>query len=66
MGLAEGSQEIEFGKAFPLEHNLGKFFFCFEQSDKLDSRPHKWHIVSQGMLSWPGANRSDLSHWRHA
>ena len=23
MGLAEGSQEIEFGKAFPLEHNLG-------------------------------------------
>ena len=26
MGLAEGSQEIEFGKAFPLEHNLGENF----------------------------------------
>ena len=24
MGLAEGVEEIEFGKAFPLEHNIGK------------------------------------------
>ena len=23
MGLVEGADEIEFGKAFPLEHNLG-------------------------------------------
>ena len=25
MGLVEGADEIEFGKAFPLEHNLGLF-----------------------------------------
>ena len=37
MGLAEGANEIEFGKAFPLEHNIGN---CLNS----DFREFNYHL----------------------